>query len=155
LVFLALVVLLWAVVPTFYGRCERHVNARIAERVAEWPFLGSTLRGVLLSLPDVKSCVFAGHAECAPFTNEGSAECFLVLNDGVEARFVFNLLGKDLYPATSRTKELLAMLDTNFRAGLSDFRGVIDIIATAKNTPDNQETRCSPQVLSAKPLNPK
>ena len=153
LVFLALVVLLRAFVPALYGRCERHANARIAERVVEWPFFGSTLRDILVSLPNVKACTFAGHAECAPFADEGSAECLLLLNDETDARFVFNLLGKKLYPATPRTKQLVEMLEAGFRAGSSDRSGVTVVISEARNTQDNQETRCSPQVLDAKPLN--
>jgi hypothetical protein len=135
--------LVYFIAPVFYVRLEHHTNIQIAERVSRWSFLKSTVRDVFLSVQGVTSCVFKGHAECVPFTGEGSVESFVTLSNGLQARLVFNLLGSGLYPATLRTKEIISALETNqaFAAEL--------LFIAADSDP---ETRSSPQVLGVEAI---
>jgi hypothetical protein len=152
LVAVSFAVLLWIFVPVQYHALERFADERIARKVASWPFLSSTLDRVLLSVPSVESCRFRGQVECVPFTSEGSVECILVLTNGIETRFVFNLLGRHLYPGTLRTKQLVEALESQQGVSDSNVVMVTSILVASWDGQANRESFCSPQVLNAKPL---
>lgn len=145
-------VLLYFMVPLFMARLESNSNWRIASKVSNWPFMQSTLQGVLTSLPNVRTFACRGHVECAPLTNEGTAEVFLRLSDGREMRLVFYLINDHLYPATQRTKQFVSILESCYHSNPPAFSVVNDFLSGLDIKSNVYETCCSPQVLNAKPL---
>lgn len=133
-----------SIVSTFIKPISNWTDARCARKVSEHPYLGSTVQRVVESIPTITGCTFSGCADLPPWTDEAYVTCDL--HSPIETqRLQFHLLGRNVYPASPRTKFVLARLETCWPQSVPTLGKLF------AGAPDNT-TRCAPPVLEVVPL---
>ena len=142
---------LWIVIALYIWQYLIRYGSTNADRasaliVARQEFLGRPLRQFILSVPTVKDCSFEGYADLPFLTDEAIIRAKTRFGETNTVEMTFMLLGREVYPASPRTKHFIDQAVIHRRTNRMP-----DMATLLEGAPKNDGLYW-PEPLGAKPI---